>query len=63
MVILARTELLERKLFLGSDRFYVYANRAEAYWFQGDEQHALGKNASLTLPLDERPIDVLAISL
>jgi tetratricopeptide (TPR) repeat protein len=41
VVILACTELLERNLFLGSDRFYVYVNRAEAYWFQGDRQHAL----------------------
>jgi Tfp pilus assembly protein PilF len=41
VVILACTELLERKLFLGRDRFYVYVNRAEAYWSQGDKQHAL----------------------
>ena len=41
VVIMACTELLERKLFLGSDRFYVYVNRAEAYWSQGDKQHAL----------------------
>jgi tetratricopeptide (TPR) repeat protein len=41
VVIQACTELLDRKVFLGSDRFYVYANRAEAYLFQGDRQHAL----------------------
>jgi tetratricopeptide (TPR) repeat protein len=41
VVIQACTELLDRKIFLGSDRFYVYANRAEAYLFQGDKQHAL----------------------
>src|ERR1022692_486941 len=41
VVILACTELLEHDIFLGSDRFYVYANRAEAYIAQGDKQHAL----------------------
>ncbi len=41
VVILACTELLEHDIFLGSDRFYVYANRAEAYIAQGDQQHAL----------------------
>jgi Flp pilus assembly protein TadD len=41
VVIQACTELLDHKIFLGSDRFYVYANRAEAYLFQGDKQHAL----------------------
>ncbi len=41
VVILACTELLEHRIFLGSDRFYVYANRAEAYIAQGDRQHAL----------------------
>jgi tetratricopeptide (TPR) repeat protein len=41
LVIQACTELLDHKIFLGSDRFYVYANRAEAYLYQGDKQHAL----------------------
>jgi Tfp pilus assembly protein PilF len=41
VVIQACTELLDHKIFLGSDRFYVYANRAEAYLLQGDRQHAL----------------------
>jgi Flp pilus assembly protein TadD len=41
VVILACTELLEHEIFLGSDRYYVYANRAEAYVAQGDRQHAL----------------------
>jgi Flp pilus assembly protein TadD len=41
VVIQACTELLDHKIFLGSDRFYVYANRAEAYLFQGDKQRAL----------------------
>jgi len=41
VVILACTELLEHNIFLGSDRFYVHVNRAEAYVFQGDRQHAL----------------------
>jgi tetratricopeptide (TPR) repeat protein len=41
VVVLACTELLERRIFLGSDRFYVYGNRAEAYLAQGDRQHAL----------------------
>jgi Flp pilus assembly protein TadD len=41
VVIQACTELLERKIFLGSDRFYVHENRAEAYLFQGDRQQAL----------------------
>ncbi len=41
VAVLACSELLERKIFLGSDRFYVYVNRAEAYWLQGDKRHAL----------------------
>jgi Tfp pilus assembly protein PilF len=41
VVIQACTEVLEHKMFLGADRFYVYVNRAEAYLFQGDRQHAL----------------------
>ncbi len=41
VVIQACTELLEHGIFIGSDRFYVYANRAEAYNSQHDRQHAL----------------------
>jgi tetratricopeptide (TPR) repeat protein len=41
VVIQACTELLEHGIFIGSDRFYVYANRAEAYNAQHDRQHAL----------------------
>jgi Tfp pilus assembly protein PilF len=40
-VIQACTEVLEHDIFTGRDRFYVYANRAEAYWHQGDRPHAL----------------------
>ena len=40
VVIQACTESLEHKIILGSDRFYVYVNRAEAYLLQGDRQHA-----------------------
>ncbi len=40
-VVQACTELLERKLFIGSDRFYMYVNRADAYVAQGDRPHAL----------------------
>jgi tetratricopeptide (TPR) repeat protein len=41
VVIQACTELLEQRIFIGSDRFYVYANRAEAYLSAGDREHAL----------------------
>jgi tetratricopeptide (TPR) repeat protein len=40
-VIQACTESLDRKIFQGSDRFYLFANRAEAYFSQGDKQRAL----------------------
>jgi len=41
VVVQACTELLEQKIFIGSDRFYIYVNRAEAYVAQGDRPHAL----------------------
>ena len=41
VVIQACTELLDQKIFIGSDRFYIYVNRAEAYVAQGDRPHAL----------------------
>ena len=40
-VIQACTESLDRKIFQGSDRFYLFANRADAYFAEGDKQHAL----------------------
>jgi len=40
-VIQACTEALDRKIFQGSDRFYLFANRADAYFAQGDKQRAL----------------------
>jgi len=39
--IQACTELLDRKLLEGHDRFYPLVNRAKAYFLQGDKQHAL----------------------
>jgi tetratricopeptide (TPR) repeat protein len=41
VVVQACTELLDRRVFIGSDRFYLYANRAEGYLAQGDRPHAL----------------------
>ncbi len=41
VVIQACTELFDQKIFIGSDRFYLYANRADAYLSAGDRQHAL----------------------
>jgi len=41
IVIQACTELLEQKIFIGSDRFYIYVNRAEAYVAEGDRAQAL----------------------
>jgi len=41
VVIQACTETLDHEIFIGSDRFYVYVNRAEAYGLAGDRQHAL----------------------
>jgi tetratricopeptide (TPR) repeat protein len=40
-VIQGCTESLDRKIFQGSDRFYLFANRADAYFAQGDQQRAL----------------------
>jgi Flp pilus assembly protein TadD len=41
MAIQACTELLDRKILEGRDRFYLFVNRAKAYFAQGDKQHAL----------------------
>jgi len=41
VAIQACTELLDRKLLEGHDRFYPLVNRAKAYFVQGDKQHAL----------------------
>jgi Flp pilus assembly protein TadD len=41
MAILACTELLDRKVLEGRERFYLFVNRAKAYFAQGDKQHAL----------------------
>jgi tetratricopeptide (TPR) repeat protein len=41
VVIQACTELLDRKLLEGHDRFYPFVNRAMAYYAQGDKPHAL----------------------
>lgn len=41
VAIQACTELLDRKLLEGHDRFYPFVNRAKAYFVQGDRQHAL----------------------
>jgi len=40
-VIQGCTEALDRKIFQGSDRFYLFANRADAYFAQGDNPRAL----------------------
>jgi tetratricopeptide (TPR) repeat protein len=40
-VIQACTELLDRKLFTGRDRFPMFVNRARAYFAQGDKERAL----------------------
>jgi tetratricopeptide (TPR) repeat protein len=39
--IQACTELLDREIFKGRDRFSLFANRARAYFALGDEAHAL----------------------
>ena len=39
--IQACTELLDRNILQGHDRFYLFVNRALAYLAQGDKQHAL----------------------
>ena len=41
VVIQACTELLDRNLLEGHDRFYPFVNRAMAYYAEGDKQHAL----------------------
>ena len=41
MAIQACTELLDRNLLQGHERFYLFVNRALAYVAQGDKQHAL----------------------
>jgi tetratricopeptide (TPR) repeat protein len=41
MVIQACTESLDHKILDGSERFYLFVNRAEAYFAEGDRQHAL----------------------
>jgi tetratricopeptide (TPR) repeat protein len=41
MAIQACTELLDRKILEGRDRFYLFVNRAKAYIAQGDKPHAL----------------------
>jgi tetratricopeptide (TPR) repeat protein len=41
MAIQACTELLDRKILQGNERFYLFVNRAAAYFAQGDKQHAL----------------------
>ena len=40
-VIQACTESLDRKILQGNERFFLFANRAAAYFAQGDKQHAL----------------------
>ena len=41
MVIQACTELLDRNILERYDRFYLFVNRAVAYFAAGDKQHAL----------------------
>jgi tetratricopeptide (TPR) repeat protein len=41
VVIQACTELLDRKILEGYERFYPFVNRAMAYYAQGDKPHAL----------------------
>jgi tetratricopeptide (TPR) repeat protein len=41
MVIQACTELLDRNILQGNQRFYLFVNRALAYVAQGDKEHAL----------------------
>lgn len=40
-VIQACTTLLDRKIILGRKRYWLFAHRADAYFSQGDKQHAL----------------------
>jgi tetratricopeptide (TPR) repeat protein len=41
MAIQACTELLDRNVLQDHERFYLFVNRAKAYFSQGDKQHAL----------------------
>jgi lipoprotein NlpI len=41
IAIQACTELLDRKILQGRDRFYLFVNRALAYLAQGDKEHAV----------------------
>jgi lipoprotein NlpI len=41
VIIQACTELLDRNILQGHERFYLFVNRAVAYVAQGDKQHAL----------------------
>jgi hypothetical protein len=41
MAIQACTELLDRNLLEGHERFYPFVDRAMAYYAQGDKPHAL----------------------
>jgi tetratricopeptide (TPR) repeat protein len=41
MAIQACSELLDRKILEGNERFYLFVNRAKAYFAEGDKQHAL----------------------
>jgi tetratricopeptide (TPR) repeat protein len=48
--IQACTESLERTVFQGTDRFYLFVNRADAYFAQGDKPRALDDyNEAITL--------------
>src|ERR1700728_1074527 len=40
-VIQACTESLDHKIFEGNDRYFLFADRADAYFAQGDKQRAL----------------------
>jgi tetratricopeptide (TPR) repeat protein len=40
-VIQACTESLDHKIFEGNERFFLFADRAGAYFAEGDKQHAL----------------------
>jgi len=41
VIIQACTELQDRNILQGHERFYLFVNRAVAYFAQGDKQHAL----------------------
>jgi Flp pilus assembly protein TadD len=41
MAIQACTELLDRKILEGHERFYLFVNRAKAHFALGDKQHAI----------------------